>query len=486
MEDEEKNKNENKGNEDTKKNQWGQDVPCDPETQQFAPKDGSGDSSSKEEVKPFSFFSKMDWGLSLKEHAIAENQYAEIIKNNKEQIEEAEKKLGDKAKAINEVWGDMYDFDIDLLSKATPEQLDELMQAIEDKTVAEFNAEQNKEKQKQLENNIAKIKSFGSEISYIWKSKPYLQVEDYPDFKDKIQEKIDWYKEQLASENPQYITTSMPNKIKALEQWKNKYDELQEEKKKLDEISQGSPKAGLLEGYNAVIAKYQDSSSMYSQVRKNKAIWCQSKEESMKNFSLEAKKQRANMTPEEIDCLKSYTGAGASTINMPLNALKYSSGWGSSGKKKGFEQAKLMTSALDKSISSKDVWLQRGVSGMHFGGIDFSDIEQGKVELSSMIGKEFINNSFMSCGTAKNTGFDGPLILNIYCPKGTKMNYVNEISHFKGHENETIINRGYHFIIKKMEKNKNGQFFVDIDLIVGSDSDRLTDEQMKKLYDKYL
>ena len=145
-----------------------------------------------------------------------------------------------------------------------------------------------------------------------------------------------------------------------------------------------------------------------------------------------------------------------------------------------------MTEALDKCASDRDVWLQRGVGEMHFGGIDFSDIENGKAPLDSLVGREFINNSFMSCGSAKKTGFSGPLILNIYCPKGTKMHYVPEISAYGHGENETIINRGYHFVIKKVEKAKNGKFYVDIDLLVGSDADRLTNEQMKKLYDKYL
>lgn len=478
---------ENEEKKDTKLNQWNQPVPVDPETQQFAPKNGSESSGSEEEEKSFSFFSGMDWGLSLKENAIAENQYAEIAKQNEQQIKEAEASMGEKAKAIHQVYGDVYDLDASLLGKASPEQLDELMEAISTKIEVESEKEALENKKEELIKKIIEVNKHSSKLQYIWKSAPYITIDQYPQYKDKIQAKIDWYKEQLASENPQYVTTSYPDKIKALEEWESKYNELMEAKKQQDELEESSPKFGLLEGSNAIIAKFQDSKSMYSQVRKNKAIWCQSVSESKKAFSVEAKNQRENMSSEEINSLRDYTGAGASTINFPLNGIKYSSGWGSTGKQKAFKQAKLMTEALDKSVSSQDVWLQRGVSEMHFGGIDFSDIVKGKVELSSLVGKEFINNSFMSCGSAKGTGFSNSSVtLNIYCPKGTKMHYVNDISHYSGGENETIINRGYHFVIKKVEKAKNGNYYIDVDLIVGSDADRLTDEQMKKIYDKNL
>jgi hypothetical protein len=36
---------------------------------------------------------------------------------------------------------------------------------------------------------------------------------------------------------------------------------------------------------------------------------------------------------------------------------------------------------------------------------------------------------FVSCGSAKGQGFSG-YILNIYCPKGTKMMYAEPFSHY--------------------------------------------------------
>ena len=480
MEDDEKEKK------TTKKNQWGDDVPVDPETQQFTEKGGSNDSSDEEEVKPFSFFSGMDWGMTLKEHAIAENQYKEIAEKNAEQIADAEKSMGEKAKALHVVYGDLYELDEALLGKATPEELDELENAISSTEEINVENEKNENEKALLQKQLAEINQYSSNLQYIWKSKWNMTVADYPEFKDKIQAKIDWYKEQLESDNPQYVTTSYPEKIKALEGWGEQYEKYLDVQAKLAAFDAISPKTDLLEGNNAVIAKFQNPNNMYSQQRKNKAIWCQSSDEANKTFIPIAQKQRKDMTEEELDAIIDYTGSGSSTINRPLNAIHHSSGWGSSGKKKAYEQAKLMTDALDKCSSPQDVWLQRGVSEMHFGGIDFTDILTGNTPLSSIVGKEFINNSFMSCGSAKNEGFVSPkLIMNIYCPRGTKMHYVEDVTNVGG-EYETIINRGYHFVVKKAVKGKDGKFYVDIDLLAGSDSDRLTDAQMKKLYDKYL
>lgn len=469
------------------------EMPVDWNTQQFVSPDGNsnGGSESTEDTQPLDMFSGMDWSTLLKEHAIAENQFAELVEQNKKQIAEAEAQLGEKASSIYDIYGELYDLDPNILKKASEEELQELIDAIESKQDIETVTIYYEGLKEKLNKEKWELIDWAStELYGIWASKMHPKIDEYELLKDSIPKKIDFYETELSSGNsiwPDFILAEYPKKIKALKEWEEKYKKFLKLEEQSQEAEENSPKAGLLEGKNAIIAKFQDQNSLYSQKRKNNAVWCKSYEEAKKNFSALSKKQREQMTFEQINSLTSYTGSGSATINRPLNAIGHSSGWGVEGKKIAYNQAVLMTEALDNCISDRDVWLQRGVSELHFGGLDFSEVIDGKVPLQSIIGKEFINNSFMSCGTAKGSGFAGhALIMNIYCPRGTKMHYVNDISHYKGAgENETIINRGYHFVVRKAEK-VNGHFYIDVDLIVGSDYDRLTNEQMKKLYNKYL
>jgi hypothetical protein len=75
--------------------------------------------------------------------------------------------------------------------------------------------------------------------------------------------------------------------------------------------------------------------------------------------------------------------------------------------------------------------------------------------------------------------------MNIYCPKGTKMLYVDSISNFSGPgENETIIQRGYTYKITKVEKNK-GKIWLDCEVVLGSDSTKYKKEKLEQLAEKY-
>ena len=77
------------------------------------------------------------------------------------------------------------------------------------------------------------------------------------------------------------------------------------------------------------------------------------------------------------------------------------------------------------------------------------------------------------------------IILNVYCPKGTKGLYVESISQFAG-ENEMILQRGYTYRITKTEKNSNGRIFVDCEVVLGSDKDKYTHEQLVDVANKYI
>ena len=109
-------------------------------------------------------------------------------------------------------------------------------------------------------------------------------------------------------------------------------------------------------------------------------------------------------------------------------------------------------------------------------------------ELQSLVGNSFKDNGFYSAGAGKGTGFTGGgVILNTYCPKGTKMAYMNTKGHYAyGSENEMILQRGYTYRITKVEK-QGSKYFIDCEVILGSDNDKITDTaELEKIGNKHL
>jgi hypothetical protein len=100
----------------------------------------------------------------------------------------------------------------------------------------------------------------------------------------------------------------------------------------------------------------------------------------------------------------------------------------------------------------------------------------------------FEDQGFGSGGAGKGTGFsEKDIIFNIYCPKGTKMAYMNTKGQFASskYENEMILQRGYSFKITKAYKGYddggNLKTFIDCDLILGSDKNKWDDETLAYL-----
>lgn len=82
--------------------------------------------------------------------------------------------------------------------------------------------------------------------------------------------------------------------------------------------------------------------------------------------------------------------------------------------------------------------------------------------LNALVGKSITDTAFMSCGAAKGTGFGGNII-NIYCPKGTKMLYIDGRSAYSS-ENEMLIQRNTRFRITKVEKS-GWRYFIDVEVV---------------------
>lgn len=85
-----------------------------------------------------------------------------------------------------------------------------------------------------------------------------------------------------------------------------------------------------------------------------------------------------------------------------------------------------------------------------------------KNSLNALIGQSVTDTAFVSRGAAKGTGFSGNII-NIYCPKGTKMLYIDGRSRYAS-ENEMLIQKNTRFRITKVEKSGR-IYFIDVELI---------------------
>lgn len=113
----------------------------------------------------------------------------------------------------------------------------------------------------------------------------------------------------------------------------------------------------------------------------------------------------------------------------------------------------------------------------------------GERRMQSLVGRIGHDNSFISCGSNKDTYFNGTtprkdVVLNIYCPKGTFGVYAepfNNYGQFKRgwdgvtkpsflNENEVILQRGTTYRITKVERGycsglSNTVWFIDVDVI---------------------
>ena len=98
--------------------------------------------------------------------------------------------------------------------------------------------------------------------------------------------------------------------------------------------------------------------------------------------------------------------------------------------------------------------------------------------LQSIIGKRGADPSIISCGSSKDSWFSGTggdnklhpskpcVCMNIYCPKGTKMTYVANHSHFGRSENEHLLPSWTEMIITKVEYiESEDMFYIDFHVI---------------------
>ncbi len=200
----------------------------------------------------------------------------------------------------------------------------------------------------------------------------------------------------------------------------------------------------------------------YTQERKDKAVWCKSINESKQKLLKVADKVYATSSVSEKESVYQYT-RGSGHINRPLRG--YDKSWQTfkgignvplnNEHPKAATRIKEIEQMISKSTYKDDIWVQRGVDKN--GLLAFLGIKHIS-ELKTCIGKVITDTAFMSCGAAKGTGFGG-YILNIYCPRGTKMLYIDGRSAF-AYENEMLIQRNTTFRVTKVDG-----MFLDLEVV---------------------
>lgn len=231
----------------------------------------------------------------------------------------------------------------------------------------------------------------------------------------------------------------------------------------------------------------------FSKERKDAALWDVSGgSEADKLLRPVTSKVWNGLSFEAKDALYRYTtdnDYGYQDINkmMREGAPKW---WGSYDKAKVSSNIDEITKAIDKCEAPTDMWLQRGCSVGSLCKV-FNVPEEYRENLGIRNPEKILNllvsssnygqdKAFLSCGSGKGKGTPSEVIMNIYCPKGTKMMYAEPFSKWgKGgkkdwdgnsgqtefsREDETILQRGTMLVPRKVSK-KDGKIYVDVDVI---------------------
>ena len=317
-----------------------------------------------------------------------------------------------------------------------------------------------------------------------------------------VQEKIFWKDANLATAE----FTSFKTKSKAYDDLlaklvdsinskdKTAYeDTVAKLKAKKAELEAAASKRAMKKG-QAISGEYKTKfgPEELSQARKDAALWTSDREKVDGICRGETERVWKTASQEEKVAATRYT-EGSGGCNRPLRGYKGS--WDhfvGIGKvpldNEGRElDIHALTALIDKCKAPADIWMNRGIESLagvsNFIGIDQVTLRKmiASGRVGELVGREVTDAGFVSCGTAKGTGFSGTIV-NIYAPKGTKMIYAEPFSHFNGdscssyslwdgtgkydfhREFETIIQRGTKFRITRAYVEYN-QLYLDIEVI---------------------
>lgn len=329
-----------------------------------------------------------------------------------------------------------------------------------------------------------------------------VTLKDWLNKKNSISKKLDYFTDKLkVDSNPKWqelfdLTKKFEAEGKKYEKYLKEFDAKKAEIDKLNNKLEDL--ANKLANKKSSSYKMGDKAA-YTEAAKSKA-----------NRFTDAKKSYDSLIdkcaevwkklPEPIkDAIHRYTNT-YHPVNEPLRGYEYGTskfvgrnnidwdniGVNYKGYGKGFvkDWINKMSDGIGRSTYNQDYWFVRGCryGGMDkFFGCDMNLLRNGSTQdLQQLVGKKIWEHGFMSCGSAKGTGFGGDVRLNIYCPRGTKMIYAEPFSSFGmgdgrhwngntrqkiiGSENETILQCNTQFRVTKI-KRENGYVVADIEVI---------------------
>lgn len=226
-----------------------------------------------------------------------------------------------------------------------------------------------------------------------------------------------------------------------------------------------------------------------TQKRKDNAKWFKNSHDANDYYFEETntKEQWLAASVDEKKALHQYT-AGSSYITEPLRAIKGHYHYYTSRKDESEKDVEHMTNIISRCYCNHDIWIKRdeGAWCAEYRW-NIPDLSAYESKPSALVGRIGVDESFMSCGNNKSTYFGSkPVILNIYCPKNTRLIYAEPFSdfglkhdngvyqpgkHWDGsskpvatHENEIILQRGTKLRITKAEYT-GGQWYIDCEVL---------------------
>ena len=164
----------------------------------------------------------------------------------------------------------------------------------------------------------------------------------------------------------------------------------------------------------------------FSETRRAAAFTTDNPKEADDLFRTKSGEIWSGLDDESRDALNSYTGSGYISINKGLRT----------GDLDSYTANKVnrITDAISQSKLEKDTWLYRGVD--YQAAEKMLGLEDGTIssmDLGTLTGRTCHDDAFMSCGTAKSTGFTDELVsFTIYCPEGTEALYAEPFSQYGG------------------------------------------------------
>lgn len=368
--------------------------------------------------------------------------------------------FGELEELIIKGYGDY--FDKEKIFAATPEELKELVKA----------QELLKQKDKLVSANKELNELNDPIFSNLWQKD--VSAADWLQKKENYYNKLDYFQNYYNKDDKEQKIASL-KKFKELgELYEQSYNELTSSFKDAE----------------AIIDKFADKDAAYSKYRKDNAIWIKTGKDKVgqaqKIFGPVADKVVDKLNkenPEAYTAVEFYTDS-YSIIQEPLRKTKYNG-----SKDTPFPWVKTiekMSEAIDESTYDFDYWIARSTSHLKINDnltLDgYTDIDV----LKNLVGQTFEHQSFYSAGSAKGTGYGTArnIMINTYCPKGTKGLYVGNGISSHVSENEMILQRGYSYRITKVEKH-GSMIYLDVECILGSDKNRYNHDELKDIEAKY-